>query len=153
MTYARDHLYERGAVHARKDILAAALDRSMGQAMPASTQVRKEFERRVETGEFRLVENIGTGPHLGRALQRRRRTALRARFERNSRPHPQVKGRAELRRSRRNMQEHAGRPDNRSRTEINQAIHAEMQAKGIVGQGAFRPRARSPRTLPARTAP
>jgi hypothetical protein len=25
-------------------------------------------------------------------------------------------------------------PDNRSRTEINQAIHSELQAKGVVGK-------------------
>ena len=31
---------------------------------PSSTQVREEFERRVQTGEFRLVENVGTEPHL-----------------------------------------------------------------------------------------
>ena len=61
VTYARDHLFERGAVHARKDILASALDRSMGHAN--SSQVWKEFERRVQKGEFRLVENVGTGPH------------------------------------------------------------------------------------------
>ena len=69
MTYARDHLFERGAVHARKDILAAALDRSMGQA--TSTQVREAFERRVEAGEFRLVENVGTGPHFTTAAMLR----------------------------------------------------------------------------------
>ena len=69
VTYARDHLFERGAVHARKDILAAALDRSMGQA--TSSQVRKEFERRVQTGEFRQVENVGTGPHYTTAAMLR----------------------------------------------------------------------------------
>jgi len=59
VTYARDHLFERGAVHARKDILAAAMDRGMGQA--TSSQVREEFERRAQAGEFRRV-NVGTGP-------------------------------------------------------------------------------------------
>jgi conjugative relaxase-like TrwC/TraI family protein len=59
VTYARDHLFERGAVHAQKDILAAALDRGMGQT--TSSQVRGEFERRVQTGEFCQVENVGTG--------------------------------------------------------------------------------------------
>lgn len=59
VTYARDHLFERGAVHARKDILAAALDRGMGQA--TSSQVWEEFERRAQAGEFRRVENVGTG--------------------------------------------------------------------------------------------
>ena len=69
VTYARDHLFERGAVHARKNILASALDRSMGQA--TSTQVREEFEGRVETGELRLVENVGTGPHYTTAAMLR----------------------------------------------------------------------------------
>jgi conjugative relaxase-like TrwC/TraI family protein len=59
VTYARDHLFERGAVHARKDILAAAMERGMGQV--TSSQVREEFERRAQTGEFRQV-NVGTGP-------------------------------------------------------------------------------------------
>jgi conjugative relaxase-like TrwC/TraI family protein len=69
VTYARDHLFERGAVHAQKDILAAALDRGMGQA--TSTQVREEFERRVQTGEFRQVENVGTGPQYTTAAMQR----------------------------------------------------------------------------------
>ena len=60
VTYARDHLFERGAVHAKKDILAAALDRGMGEA--TSRHVREEFERRVQTGEFRRIEIVGTGP-------------------------------------------------------------------------------------------
>ena len=59
VTYARDHLFERGAVQPKKDILAAALDRSMGQA--TSGEVQEEFERRAKVGEFRQV-NIGTGP-------------------------------------------------------------------------------------------
>ena len=70
VTYARDRFFERGAVHARKDILAAALDRSMGQA--TSSQVREEFKRRVQKGEFRLVENVGTGPHYTTAAMLRR---------------------------------------------------------------------------------
>ena len=69
VTYARDHLFERGAVHARKDILAAALDRGMGEA--TSSHVREEFERRVQTGEFRHVENVGTGPQYTTAAMLR----------------------------------------------------------------------------------
>ncbi len=69
VTYARDHLFERGAVHAQKDILAAALDRGMGQA--TSSQVREEFARRVRSGEFRLVENVGTGPQYTTAAMMR----------------------------------------------------------------------------------
>jgi conjugative relaxase-like TrwC/TraI family protein len=69
VTYARDHLFERGAVHARKDILAAAIDRGMGQA--TSSQVREEFERRAQAGEFRHVENVGTGPQYTTAAMLR----------------------------------------------------------------------------------
>jgi conjugative relaxase-like TrwC/TraI family protein len=69
VTYARDHLFERGAVHAQKDILAAALDRGMGQT--TSSQVREEFERRVQAGEFSRVENIGTGPQYTTAAMQR----------------------------------------------------------------------------------
>ncbi|MBB5061421.1 hypothetical protein HDF16_006157 [Granulicella aggregans] len=68
VTYARDHLFERGAVHAQKDILASALDRGMGQA--TSSQVREEFERRVQTGEFRQVD-VGTGPQYTTAAMQR----------------------------------------------------------------------------------
>jgi conjugative relaxase-like TrwC/TraI family protein len=69
VTYARDHLFERGAIHAQKDILAAALDRAMGQA--TSSDVRQEFERRVATGEFQKVEHIGTGPQYTTAAMQR----------------------------------------------------------------------------------
>ena len=69
VTYARDHLFERGAVHAKKDILAAALDRGMGEA--TSSHVREEFERRVQTGEFRHIENVGTGPQYTTAAMLR----------------------------------------------------------------------------------
>jgi conjugative relaxase-like TrwC/TraI family protein len=69
VTYARDHLFERGAVRAQKDILAAALERGMGQTTHA--QVRAEFERRVEAGEFRQVQNVGTGPQYTTAAMLR----------------------------------------------------------------------------------
>jgi conjugative relaxase-like TrwC/TraI family protein len=54
VTYARDHLFERSAVENERAILAAALGRSMGEAN--FSQVRQEFDRRVQTGEFRAVE-------------------------------------------------------------------------------------------------
>jgi len=54
VTYARDHLFERSAVESERAILTAALGRSMGEANFA--QIRQEFERRVQTGEFRVVE-------------------------------------------------------------------------------------------------
>jgi conjugative relaxase-like TrwC/TraI family protein len=80
VTYARDHLFERGAVHAKKDILAAALDRGMGEA--TSSHVREEFERRLQTGEFRHVENVGTGPQYT--------TAAMLRMERETIAHMQA---------------------------------------------------------------
>jgi conjugative relaxase-like TrwC/TraI family protein len=80
VTYARDHLFERGAVHAKKDILAAALDRGMGEA--TSRHVREEFERRVQTGEFRRMENVGTGPQYT--------TAAMLRMERETIAHMQA---------------------------------------------------------------
>jgi ABC-type glutathione transport system ATPase component len=54
VTYARDHLFERSAVENERAILAAALSRSMGEAN--FSQVRQEFDRRVQTGEFRAPE-------------------------------------------------------------------------------------------------
>jgi conjugative relaxase-like TrwC/TraI family protein len=80
VTYARDHLFERGAVHAKKDILAAALDRGMGET--TSSHVREEFDRRLQTGEFRHVENIGTGPQYT--------TAAMLRMERETIAHMQA---------------------------------------------------------------
>ncbi len=59
MTYARDHVFECSAVEDRRDILEAALNRGMGQSTIA--QVRQEFERRVQTGEFIAVEHVGVG--------------------------------------------------------------------------------------------
>ena len=54
VTYARDHLFERSAVESERSIMTAALSRSMGEANFA--QVRQEFDKRVQTGEFRAVE-------------------------------------------------------------------------------------------------
>ena len=59
VTYARDHVFERSAVEDRRDILEAALNRGMGKTTIA--QVRQEFERRVQTGEFIAVEHVGAG--------------------------------------------------------------------------------------------
>jgi conjugative relaxase-like TrwC/TraI family protein len=55
VTYARDHLFERSAVESGRSILTAALDRSMGDATIA--EVRREFNRREQAGEFRTVEH------------------------------------------------------------------------------------------------
>ncbi len=59
VTYAREHLFERSAVQNQRDILEAALNRGMGQV--SSRQVREEFERRAQAGEFRTVEHTGAG--------------------------------------------------------------------------------------------
>jgi conjugative relaxase-like TrwC/TraI family protein len=55
VTYARDHLFERSAVESERSIMTAALSRSMGEANFA--QVRQEFDRRVQTGEFRAADH------------------------------------------------------------------------------------------------
>jgi len=59
VTWARDHLFERGALHDRRAVLGAALERGMGETTYAG--IRQEFERRVETGEFREVSHVGSG--------------------------------------------------------------------------------------------
>ncbi len=76
VTYARDHLFERSAVESGRSIMTAALDRSMGEAR--FSQVRQEFDRRVETGEFRAVEH-GT-KHAGQQYT----TAAMLRMERET---------------------------------------------------------------------
>jgi conjugative relaxase-like TrwC/TraI family protein len=55
VTYARDQLFERSAVQSERSILTEALGRSMGKANFA--QVRQEFDRRVQAGEFLTVEH------------------------------------------------------------------------------------------------
>ncbi len=69
VTYARDHVFERSAVADRRDILEAALNRGMGQT--TSAQVRQEFERRVQAGDFRAVERVGAGQHYTTAAMLR----------------------------------------------------------------------------------
>jgi len=59
MTWARDHVFERSAVEDRRAILEAALARGMGDTTYAD--VRREFERRIETGEFHEVSHVGAG--------------------------------------------------------------------------------------------
>ena len=59
VTWARDHVFERSAVEDRRTILEAALGRGMGETTYA--QIRQEFERRIETGEFREVSHVGAG--------------------------------------------------------------------------------------------
>jgi conjugative relaxase-like TrwC/TraI family protein len=76
VTYARDHLFERSAVESERSIMTAALGRSMGEAN--LSQVRQEFNRRVQTGEFRAADH---GPkHAGQQYT----TAAMLRMERET---------------------------------------------------------------------
>ena len=59
VTWARDHVFERSAVQDSRAILETALARGMGETTYA--QVRQEFERRMEIGEFREVSQAGAG--------------------------------------------------------------------------------------------
>ena len=59
VTWARDHIFERSAVHDRRAILETALVRGMGETNFA--RIRQEFERRTEVGEFREVSYVGSG--------------------------------------------------------------------------------------------
>jgi conjugative relaxase-like TrwC/TraI family protein len=59
VTWARDHVFERSAVQDRRAILETALVRGMGETTYA--QLRQEFERRIEAGEFREVLHGGAG--------------------------------------------------------------------------------------------
>jgi flagellar biosynthesis GTPase FlhF len=72
VTWARDHVFERSAVEDRRAILETALGRGMGET--TYTQVRQEFERRIEAGEFREVSHVGAG--------RQYTTAMMVRMER-----------------------------------------------------------------------
>jgi conjugative relaxase-like TrwC/TraI family protein len=56
VTYARDHVFERSAIEDRRDILEAALNRGMGQT--TLREVRHEFERRTQAGEFVAVGQV-----------------------------------------------------------------------------------------------
>ena len=55
VTYARNHVFERTAVQDERNILQAAIGRSMAQSSYA--QVRHEFAQRVQRGEFIAVRS------------------------------------------------------------------------------------------------
>jgi conjugative relaxase-like TrwC/TraI family protein len=57
VTWARDHVFERSAVQDSRAILETALARSMGET--TYTSIWQEFQRRVNTGEFQEVVQIG----------------------------------------------------------------------------------------------
>ena len=59
VTWARDHVFERSAVQDGRAILETALARSMGET--AYTNIRKEFERRIDTGEFQEISDFRAG--------------------------------------------------------------------------------------------
>jgi len=66
VTWAREHVFERSAVQDRRAILETALVRGMGETTYA--QVRQEFERRIEAGEFREVSHVGAGRQYTTAM-------------------------------------------------------------------------------------
>jgi conjugative relaxase-like TrwC/TraI family protein len=57
VTWARDHVFERSAVQDRRAILETALARSMGES--TYTSIGQEFQRRINTGEFQELSQIG----------------------------------------------------------------------------------------------
>jgi conjugative relaxase-like TrwC/TraI family protein len=59
VTWARDHIFERSAVHDCRAILETASARGMGET--PYNNIRQEFERRIEAGEFREVSHVGSG--------------------------------------------------------------------------------------------
>jgi conjugative relaxase-like TrwC/TraI family protein len=69
MTYARDHLFERSAIEDRRSILESALNRGMGET--TYSQVRQEFERRMQAGEFRQAQASVRGPQITTAAMLR----------------------------------------------------------------------------------
>ena len=62
VTYARDHLFEREAVQDRRALYETALNRGMGEITLG--QVQQEFERRLQSGEFRAAPANVRGPQI-----------------------------------------------------------------------------------------
>ncbi len=58
VTWARDQVFERSAVQDGRAILETALARSMGES--TYTSIRHEFQRRINTGEFQELSQIGS---------------------------------------------------------------------------------------------
>jgi conjugative relaxase-like TrwC/TraI family protein len=83
VTYARDHLFERSAIQNRRDILEAALNRGMGET--THTQVRQEFDRRAQAGEFRQVDHAGAGRQYTTAAMAGMEREIVARIEEGNR--------------------------------------------------------------------
>lgn len=76
VTFARSHVFERAAIRDERIVLHSVLDRGMGDIN--FQQAREELERRVKTGEFRLLE-----PQEGEA-GRRFTTAEMVRIEKET---------------------------------------------------------------------
>src|SRR5229473_3514931 len=83
VTWARDHVFERSAVQDRRAILESALVRGMGEATYA--RIRQEFERRIETGEFREVSHVGAGRQYTTALMVRMEREIVGRMQEGNR--------------------------------------------------------------------
>jgi conjugative relaxase-like TrwC/TraI family protein len=83
VTWARDHVFERSAVQDRRAILETALVRGMGETTYA--QVRHEFERRIETGEFREVSHVGAGRQYTTAVMVRMEREIVGRMQEGNR--------------------------------------------------------------------
>ncbi len=83
VTWARDHVFERSAVQDRRAILETALVRGMGETTYA--QVRQEFERRIEAGEFREVSHVGAGRQYTTAVMVRMEREIVSRMQEGNR--------------------------------------------------------------------
>jgi len=83
VTWARDHVFERSAVQDRRAILETALVRGMGETTYA--QVRQEFERRIGTGEFREVSQVGAGRQYTTAVMVRMEREIIGRMQEGNR--------------------------------------------------------------------
>src|SRR5713226_5295536 len=83
VTWARDHVFERSAVQDRRTILETALVRGMGETTYA--QVRQEFERRIEAGEFREVSHVGVGRQYTTAVMVRMEREIVGRMQQGNR--------------------------------------------------------------------
>jgi conjugative relaxase-like TrwC/TraI family protein len=83
VTWARDHVFERSAVQDRRAILETALVRGMGETTYA--QVRQEFERRIEAGEFREVSHVGAGRQYTTAAMVRMESEVIGRMQEGNR--------------------------------------------------------------------
>lgn len=62
VTYARDHLFEKSAVHDRRTLYETALQRGMGEV--TYSQVRQEVDRRFDSGELRQASASVRGQQI-----------------------------------------------------------------------------------------